>query len=360
MTIKEPESAFLKAAMDILSSAQGKKMNLHEREILSIELAANMLKEANRTMTWSEKKIQAELARMMRDPHGKVFTTSMTDQCFRSHKSARVANQLIYLLNQSGIPSYLSWTKRFSLSAFQVLGKMFSWILVPMATYTLRKATARVILPGEKHALKKHMEHRRKEGVRLNLNHLGEAILGEEEAIRRLNVYLNDLQQDNIEYISVKISTIYSQIHLLGWDKTLEMLSERLKQLYRVAMKNTFTRIDGSKTPKFVNLDMEEYRDLILTKELFKNVLDEPEFHQFSAGIVLQAYLPDSHPIQKELTEWAMQRVKNGGAPIKIRIVKGANLAMEQFESSVRDWPQTPYTKKSDVDAIYKKMVTYG
>src|SRR5207244_2860388 len=44
----------------------------------------------------------------------------------------------------------------------------------------------------------------------------------------------------------------------------------------------------------------------------------------------------------------------------KIRLVKGANLAMEQFESSLKGWPQAPYTKKSDVDANYKKMVTYG
>jgi RHH-type proline utilization regulon transcriptional repressor/proline dehydrogenase/delta 1-pyrroline-5-carboxylate dehydrogenase len=43
-----------------------------------------------------------------------------------------------------------------------------------------------------------------------------------------------------------------------------------------------------------------------------------------------------------------------------MRIVKGANLAMEQFEASLRDWSPAPYLKKSDVDANYKKMVTYG
>lgn len=360
MTRKEYESPHLRRAQEILSSVDGKKLSLDERILLAIELAATMLKEANRTMTWSEKKTQAELARMMRDPHGKVFTTNMTDQCFRSHRKARIANQLIYLLHQFGVPRYLGFMKRAALGAFELLGKMFSWILVPMATYTLRKATSRVILPGEKLALKKHMAKRRRQGVRLNLNHLGEAILGEEEARRRLDVYLHDLQQEDIEYISVKISTIYSQIHLLGWDKTLEALAERLRELYRAAMKGQFVRADGTSVPKFVNLDMEEYRDLVLTKDLFKKVLNEPEFHGFSAGIVLQAYLPDSHEIQKELTEWAMQRVAQGGAPIKIRIVKGANLAMEQFEASVRDFPQTPYTKKSDVDANYKKMVTYG
>ncbi len=360
MTITESDSRFLKEAMQILTSNRGKSLNLDQREKLAVELAAHMLNEANRTMTWSEKQIQAELSRMMRDPAGKVFTTSMTDQCFRSHRHSRVADQLVYLLNQFGIPKYLGLSKRFSLGVFQLFGRAFSWLLVPMATFTLRKATARVILPGEKEALKKHMAKRRMQGVRLNINHLGEAILGEEEAKKRLSVYLQDLSSEEIEYVSVKISTIYSQIHLLGWEKTLEQLCIRLRELYRTAMKHTFTRIDGSKVPKFVNLDMEEYRDLELTKQLFMKVLSEPEFLQHSAGIVLQAYLPDSHGIQKELTEWAMQRLKKGGAPIKIRIVKGANLAMEQFEASLRDWPQSPYRKKSDVDANYKKMVTYG
>jgi RHH-type proline utilization regulon transcriptional repressor/proline dehydrogenase/delta 1-pyrroline-5-carboxylate dehydrogenase len=198
------------------------------------------------------------------------------------------------------------------------------------------------------------MKMRREQGVRINLNHLGEAILGEKEAERRLRVYIDDLQKEDVEYISVKISTIYSQINLLAWDKTIDAVSTRLRELYRAAKNNTFTRANGTKVKKFVNLDMEEYRDLNLTKEIFKKILSEEEFHDFSAGIVLQAYLPDSFEIQKELTQWALQRVKNGGAPIKIRIVKGANLAMEQFEASVRIWPQAPYKTKAEVDANFK------
>ena len=119
-------------------------------------------------------------------------------------------------------------------------------------------------------------------------------------------------------------------------------------------MAYNFERPNGEKAQKFVNLDMEEYKDLHLTKELFKKVLSEEEFFTFPAGIVLQAYLPDSHNLQKELTEWALDRFHKGGAPIKIRIVKGANLAMEQVEASLRGWPQAPYTKKLDVDANYE------
>ncbi|HEX2579319.1 MAG TPA: bifunctional proline dehydrogenase/L-glutamate gamma-semialdehyde dehydrogenase, partial [Rhabdochlamydiaceae bacterium] len=360
MSRMPPPSPSLQEAAEILESAKGKILTIGKRQKLAVELAALMLTEANQIQTRSEKKRQAELARMMKDPRGKAFTTTMTDQCFRSKKSARVAHQMIYLLNQFGIPRYLAFSKRLSLAAFQWAGRALSPIFVPLATWTLRRQTRAVILPGEKHALSKHMHKRQKEGVRLNLNHLGEAILGEDEAQHRLNVYLHDLANDDIEYVSIKISTIFSQINLLGWEKTIEVLSDRLRQLYRVAKANTFVRADGSHTPKFVNLDMEEYRDLKLTVELFKKVLDEPEFKDFSAGIVLQAYLPDAHEIQKELTEWAKDRVKNKGAPIKIRIVKGANLAMEQFEASLRDWPQAPYTSKISVDANYKRMVGYG
>jgi RHH-type proline utilization regulon transcriptional repressor/proline dehydrogenase/delta 1-pyrroline-5-carboxylate dehydrogenase len=354
------QSSHLQKAFEILDSAKGKTFTVDQRKKVAVDLAAHMLEEANRIQTRTEKKHQKELARMMRDPRGKAFTTCMTDQCFRSHKSSRVANQLVYLLNQFGIPRYLDTSKRLSLMGFQILGKALSYILVPLSTWTLRRQTAAVILPGEKHALSKHMHRRRAEGVRLNINHLGEAILGEEEALHRLSVYLHDLAQDDIEYVSIKISTIFSQINMLGWDSTMETLADRLRQLYRVAKSHYFTHADGSRTQKFVNLDMEEYRDLRLTVDLFKLVLDEKEFHDFSAGIVLQAYLPDSHLYQKELTEWAMQRLKNKGAPIKIRIVKGANLAMEQFEASIKGWEQSPYTNKIEVDANYKRMVTYG
>jgi RHH-type proline utilization regulon transcriptional repressor/proline dehydrogenase/delta 1-pyrroline-5-carboxylate dehydrogenase len=336
--------------LEILEAVRGKGMTPNERQKMAIDLAGQMLEEAGRIQRRQERKKQHELARMMRDPRGKAFTICMTDQCFRSNRSQRIADQLVYLLKIFGIPRYLSWIKQLQLGAFQLFGKVIPWIFSPLASAELRRETSRMILPGEPKALTHHLKKRRKENVRLNLNHLGEAILGEEEAQRRLGVYVKDLENPLIHYVSVKISTIFSQINLLSWDQTLDQLQKRLKILYRAARQ----------THKFVNLDMEEYRDLHLTVELFKQALSDPEFHDFEAGIVLQAYLPETYTIQKELTEWAMQRVKDKGAPIKIRIVKGANLAMEHFEASLRGWPQAIYQRKIEVDANYKRMVAYG
>lgn len=343
---------YLDDAIEILDSVKGKPQTVAERKRLSIELAALMLREATQTMTAQEKAIQKQLSRLMQDPMGKGFTTAMTDQCFRSTAHRRVADQMIYLLHQFGVPQYLDWFKKAELIAFRSVGPAIAQFLVPLATRALRKETARVILPGETSLLKKHLLERKGEGVRLNLNHLGEAILSEAEAKKRFHTYLEDLKNPDIDYMSVKISTIYSQINLIAFEDSVDTIAERLRELYRAAMQ--------TETHKFVNLDMEEYRDLALTVNAFRKVLDEPEFHSYSAGIVLQAYLPDSYPYQKDLTEWAKKRVKEAGAPIKLRIVKGANLAMEQFEASLKGWPQAPYSNKPDVDANYKRMVIYG
>lgn len=323
-------------------------MSPSQRREEAITLTELMLEEAAQTISSSEKKRQQQLARMVNDPTGKVLVTRMTDQCFRSKNNWRVADQICSLLNTYGIPRFFGTLRKMQLALFSSLGATLGQYLVPLVRKVVRQETSTVILPGESEPLSRHIALRKQQGIRVNINHLGEAILGEEEAQRRLKVYLDDLQRADIDYISVKVSTIYSQINLLAWDHTLLVLTDRLKQLYRAAK------------GKFVNLDMEEYRDLRLTVALFTSVLDDPEFYDYSAGIVLQAYLPDSYLFQQQLTTWAMQRVANGGAPIKIRLVKGANLAMEKVEASMRCWEQAPYLQKSDADANFIRMLTFG
>lgn len=335
----------------LLACSRGEGRTMDQRCEDAIVLAALWLEWGNSVQTSTERSVGAELARMMKDPQGKAFTTSMTDQCFRSSDRSRVADQLLYLLDKFGIPQFLALPKRAGMLLFKLLGQSMSGLLVPQVKKLLRRESQRVILPGESGPLSDHLRARRAQGVRINLNHLGEAILGEEEAQRRLQLYLDDLARPEVDYISVKISTICSQLNLLDWDYTLHLLSQRLRMLYRASM---------TEPPKFVNLDMEEYSDLRLTLALFQRVLDEPEFLHLSAGVVLQAYIPDSYACQKQLTQWALRRVAAGGAPVKIRIVKGANLAMEQVIASLHGWEQAPYADKSDVDANFKRMVMYG
>jgi RHH-type proline utilization regulon transcriptional repressor/proline dehydrogenase/delta 1-pyrroline-5-carboxylate dehydrogenase len=243
------------------------------------------------------------------------------------------------------------------LRGFQSFGDYLPGVSVPMVKDKMREETANVILPAETDLLVRHLESRRQSGVRMNVNYLGEALLGEKDAQRRLEAYLAALQLPELECMSVKISTIYSQISSIGRDAAVRVLCDRMELLYRAAQKARFVRADGSSVPKFVYLDMEEYRDLDITLEIFFTTLDRPGLEKVNAGIALQAYLPDSFAAQRRINAWARERVARGGAPVTIRIVKGANMEAERVEASAGGWPQAPFQNKRETDANYKRML---
>ncbi len=353
-------STFLKKATEILTSIKDNPQSRSSRISLAIELATTLLEATQATTAKAEKKHAASLARMMQDPIGKAFLTAMTDQCFRTEDPSRTADQLTYLLRHYGIPTFPAPAERIKMLLFKIFGTYFPHFFVPLLKKQIRQELAHVLLPEDSRAQHAYLSQCRQEGTRINLNHLGEAILGNEEARHRLDLYLNDLSHSSIDYISIKISTLYSQIHLIGWEETLTILAERLRMLYRAAMQHPFTLANGEKVFKFVNLDMEESKDLDLTVALFQKVLDEPEFLSFSAGLVLQSYLPQSFSIQEQLTAWALHRKKRGGAPLKLRIVKGANLAMEKVEASFKGWTQAPFLQKEETDANFKRMLAFA
>jgi RHH-type proline utilization regulon transcriptional repressor/proline dehydrogenase/delta 1-pyrroline-5-carboxylate dehydrogenase len=350
----------IEKAKQLVESVRGKHLSFEDRMSKVIELSGYILEESIAIQSAGEKKRQSELARTIQNPRGKAFLTALTDQSFRSRNDRRVADQLVSLLHEFGDLNFLSFEKRYGLKLFEHGGLLFPGLFVPFAKYMIRRETSHVILPGEPDKLEKAIKGKAEAGVTINLNYLGEAILGEEEAEKRLQIYLDKLKDAEVEYLSVKISGIYSQIDLLAWTETLEVLSERLRLLFRQAIKYPYLKSDGTTAPKFVNLDMEEYKDLQLTLALFIKVLNEPEFKNLSAGIVLQSYIPESYLIQQQLTAWAKRRCAQGGAPIKIRIVKGANLGIEQVQSSIKGWVLPTFNKKIEADANYKKMVEYG
>jgi RHH-type proline utilization regulon transcriptional repressor/proline dehydrogenase/delta 1-pyrroline-5-carboxylate dehydrogenase len=204
-----------------------------------------------------------------------------------------------------------------------------------------------IILPAENKKLAKQIKRRAKKGIRLNINVLGEAVLGDHEASERFDRVIEMMNRSEVDYVSVKLSSVVSQIIALDREGTLDRVSEKLRQIYRTSIA----------TNTFVNLDMEEFRDLRLTVDAFKLVLSEGEFKSLYAGLVLQAYLPESHVVFAELVQWSKERNQSSGGVIKIRLVKGANLAMEKAEAELHGWIAAPYRSKSDVDASYSRLL---
>ena len=328
-----------------------------ERAIL---IARKLQGTAREMQTSAERRQQAELDRMIQSPADKATMVEITDQAFRARLSPRAADQLIHILDVQGVPRFFGTFDRTLLKGFQSFGAYLPGVAMPLVKEKMQQETANVVLPAEEDLLRQHLEDRRHEGLRMNVNFLGESLLGEEDAQGRLQSYLQALQEPFIEVMSVKISTIYSQISGLAREHTIEVLCDRMELLYRAAAKNKFRRRDGKLVPKFVYLDMEEYRDKEITAEVFMRTLDRPGFEKLQAGIALQAYIPDSFQTQRRITEWACRRVEQGGAPVTIRVVKGANMEMERVEASLRGWPLATFNDKLHTDANYHRMLQYG
>jgi len=218
---------------------------------------------------------------------------------------------------------------------------------IKLVNVRVRALTKNLILDAEAHQLASQFREHQRAGLLLNVNVLGEAVLGEREADDRFRRVLEMVRRSDVNYVSVKLSAIASQLLTIDHEGSLARVCARLRELYRAA----------NAADTFINLDMEEYRDLRLTLDAFMLVLGETDFRDHAAGIVLQAYLPNSHNALEELTDFARRRHREGGAIIKVRLVKGANLAMERVESELHGWTPAPYATKADVDASYCRLL---
>lgn len=336
----------------LVAAAQGK-----DDAEKAVDIAKKLLIRSQALQTPQERRQQAELDRMIGHPADKATLVEMTDQAFRTMTPARVADQLTHILDLQGVPRFFSPLEQTMLRGFQSFGEYLPGVAVPLVKDKMRRETANVILPAEPEMLTEHLRQRQAEGVRMNVNFLGEALLGEDEAKRRLTRYLNAIRTPEVECVSVKITTIYSQVSPIARDETVRIVADRLELLYRAAVREKFQRTDGSETSKFVYLDMEEYRDLYLTVDAMCLALERSGLENVRAGIALQAYVPDSFGVLQRLLAWSRQRVANGGTPLTIRLVKGANMEMERVEAAAGGWPCAPYRSKRDTDANYKKML---
>ncbi len=316
----------------------------------SLSLAEKIQATANSLISKRDRKIQDQIKSFLRDPMEKVQFIQLIDQGLRIRDRMLAAKYIARLLRNEGIPSFLTPVQRFLTLLFLAVGRFFPFISVPAMHRYVRVETRHIILPAEEKPLKKYLRKRSRAGILVNVNRLGEAVLGEKEAASRFRDYIGDIKNPDIQFVSVKISGILSQIRPIAFEHNLRLVKERLTELFRAS------RDHGT----FVNIDMEEYGDVEITVRCFMEVLDADEFFGLSAGIALQSYIPDSSQWQMEITEWARSRKKRGGSPVKIRLVKGANLEMELFESELMNWPLPIYGSKLEVDAHYKAMVEYG
>lgn len=146
--------------------------------------------------------------------------------------------------------------------------------------------------------------------------------------------------------VSIKLSALDSHFDPIDPAGTLDRVGARLRELLRI----------GRKQRCFVNVDMESYEKKDLTLYLFKTILAEPEFADLvDVGIVLQCYLRDTERDLHELADWAKAR----GAPVWVRLVKGAYWDYETVKAKSLGWPIPVFQFKPESDANFERLTRF-
>ncbi|HLR27691.1 MAG TPA: bifunctional proline dehydrogenase/L-glutamate gamma-semialdehyde dehydrogenase [Ruania sp.] len=314
----------------------------------AVELAHRWARATAQSTTASESRTSGRLAALVSDPEGLDLAVKFVDRVARP-EDLHVAARELGRLSASAAGGFLSPVDRALLGVGASVARLAPSVVVPLARKRLRQLVGHLVVDAQDPALGKHLAAAKADGRRLNVNLLGEAVLGESEAAARTERTRTLLARPDVDYVSIKVSSLVSQLSPWDVEGNVARILERLRPLYRTA---------AEKNPAaFVNLDMEEYHDLDLTVAVFEAICAEEEFRHLQMGIVLQAYLPDSVAALDRLVEFARKRVSDGGAPVKVRLVKGANLAMEKVQAELHGWAQAPYPTKADVDANYVRML---
>ncbi|HSJ90504.1 MAG TPA: bifunctional proline dehydrogenase/L-glutamate gamma-semialdehyde dehydrogenase, partial [Ilumatobacter sp.] len=314
----------------------------------AVALAGRLLVAGEAQLTRRERRQRERLGRLIADPGGRELLFELTDQVLRIDDPARAARRFAGIVGRHPSEA-LGPIDRVLLRAGAITAPLLPRVVMPLVERRIVAETRGVVLPADDPAFARHLAKRARQGVRLNVNPLGEAVLSDAEADARLGAILARIGRPDVDYVSLKISAVVADLDPLAFDHSVDRIADRLRIVYRAARR--------ARPMTFVSLDMEEYSDLHLSLTSFMRVLDEPEFEPIDAGIVLQAYLPDAHDALERLGTWAARRRARGGGRIKVRIVKGANLAMEQVEAELNGWEQAPYATKAEVDASFKAML---
>jgi RHH-type proline utilization regulon transcriptional repressor/proline dehydrogenase/delta 1-pyrroline-5-carboxylate dehydrogenase len=196
---------------------------------------------------------------------------------------------------------------------------------------------------------------------------LGEAVLTESEAQRYQRAYL-DLIEGLTRHVnhwpavplidqgpegplprvnvSLKLSSLYSQFDPIDPEGASRAVRQRLRPILRAARQHH----------AFVNVDMEQYAYKDITLRIFREVLEEEEFHDWpDVGIAIQAYLHDCATDLEMLARWVQKR----GTPVWVRLIKGAYWDYETVVAAQQGWPVPVFTIKAQTDANYEKMTRF-
>ncbi len=318
-------------------------------------VAAAILEAAEGERTPQERREEARLRRLVADPEGRHFTVAFADRFLRPRRPTRAVEVVRRLLGSHGVPAYLGAWQRLLLHVLRGAGGLAPGLAHGRVRAQLSGEVGRVSWSASARELDRELTAVRDAGMDVIVNHLGEHVLGHGEADARLARYVETLREGRIRAVSVKLSSVAARLDAYPTEAIVPGLVARMSRLVEAGDASLGGPGAPQSEPPLVMLDMEEYRDVELTLLVLEGLAER--FPQARVGVVVQAYLADSRAVLERVIAASEARVACGGRPLQVRLVKGANLAMERVEASVRGWPLATLPDKPSVDRSYRALM---
>lgn len=240
------------------------------------------------------------------------------------------------------------------------LSNRLSSVFVALGAKIGIRLTAKFFILGRTYGSdRKKILDRYKNGICSTIDILGEAVLSEKEAERYISEYLLLLEEVSKDKelseirgsqfpgeptgnVSVKCSSLYSQLDPLAHESSVTHLIEKLRPILSSAVSKNI----------FINLDMEQYETKDIIMDTAFRIFAEPEFQDYPHfGIVVQAYLKVSQKDLQRVIEYSKKRKY----PLTVRLVKGAYWEYEMTQSAQKGWDPPVFLIKSETDRNYEK-----
>lgn len=172
------------------------------------------------------------------------------------------------------------------------------------------------------------------------LDEMGRSVPGWPESKPLVNNHAGELSP---MCVSVKLSALYSQCTPLNFARSVDILSDRLSAIVEKA-----DRIGA-----LLYVDAEDSANNPIIYATFKRVFGEGRWRSFRyPGIVIQAYAKNGEETVRDMLNFAEKR----GAPIAIRLVKGAYWDYETITSRLNNWESPLFRQKESTDASYEHL----
>ncbi len=237
-------AATLPSSSDRSSAQDGPVKVSNDAELAddAVALATRLLELSLADESRTERRRRDRLGRLLADAEGRELILALTDEVLRLDVPVVAARRFAELVHAHPTRA-MGPIDALLLRAGAIVAPRIPRLVMPLIVRRVKSETHGIVLPADDPKFARHLHRRSDDGVRLNINPLGEAILSDAEADARLAVVLENIARPDVDYVSVKISSILANLDALAFGDTVDRLTridpltgETLEELKRTVI----------------------------------------------------------------------------------------------------------------------------